>query len=591
MLLQRLVQYAERTAAPPFHRERQFDWQLDLDQSGRPESDTLQRLVATDVKGRPRGVVHAVPSTVRTMGVSPNLAADDAQYVLGWTDEDSKAERVAQCHEAFRQLTERWAASDEGREDPLAQAVWAFLRSGAVAEIKRPEGCAAKSGVLIAVAGAPAYRAASAPAFWSAEVARRKGSTLGDGLCLACGQVGPLLDTIPGKVPSRLVPGASNDLALISVNERVFGYDLTTQLVASPVCMRCGEAVTTGLARVLGSSSSSSYDGQDSRLAWWTTQETSFDAMAMLHQPSEADVANLLQSVSTGRRRRVTDLSTARFCSLSVGGNVARIMVRDWLEMPLEQVQENLARWFDDQRIVSIRPDGPEYHGVGQLTLIAGRWIRHPGGKGRYTDFGAKGADRPTGIHHDLVRAALRNVPVPSSYMAHLVHRVRTDGRLDDARAALIRLILTRSPLTPEKPMPGLDPTNASPAYVAGRAFAVLDQMQYAVSEGQRNTTYADRFFAGAISNPRAALVNGQRDAAAWLRKLRRTKKGTAVRLEKELDELFSLLGPASDVPARTTLTEQSLFLLGYHHQRTHHFAAARAARNTATNTPEESDQ
>ncbi|MEK6443822.1 type I-C CRISPR-associated protein Cas8c/Csd1 [Pseudonocardia sp. T1-2H] len=582
MLLHRLVEYAGRDeAAAPFHRERQFGWRLDLRLDGQPETDTLQPLVEVDAKGRARGVVHAVPTMVRTAGVAANLAADDAQYVLGWADEDSKPERVAQCHAAFVDLTHRWADSDEGGADPVARAVSAFYRSGAATALQRPEDCTAKSGVLIAVGGVPAYRAASVPAFWATEVARRKGSLAGHGLCLICGQVGPLLDTLPGRVPSRLVPGATNDTALVSVNERVFGYDLTTQLAASPVCMSCGEAVTAGLVRALDSEHSSTYGGQDSRLAWWTTEEASFDAMTILQQPSAAEVTALLEAVHRGRPAGGQRPDPTKFCSLTVGGNVARIMVRDWLEMPLDQVKTNIAAWFADHEIVSTRPDGPTHHGLGRFALVCGRLVRARDG-GRYAEFGAKGADRPDGVHRDLVRAALRRTPLPPSLLAHLVHRVRTDGRLDDARAALLRLILTRHPLTTEKPMPGLDPSNTTPAYVAGRAFAVLEQIQYDAS-GQRNATYGDRFFAGAISNPRAALVTGQRDAIAWLRKLRRTKPPAAVRHQKALDELFGLLDPTGDVPARTTLHEQSLFLLGYHHQRAHRFASIRAAHATPT--------
>jgi CRISPR-associated protein Csd1 len=475
MLLQRLVEYAGRDpGGAPFHRERRFSWQLNLLPDGRPESDTLQPLVEVDGKGRARGVTHAVPTMVRTVGVAPNLAADDAQYVLGWADEDSKPRRVAQCHAAFVDLTNRWAESNEGRADPIARALAAFYRSGAAAAIRPPEDCTAKSGVLIAVDGVPAYRAASAAGFWATEVARRKGSAAGHGLCLACGQVGPLLDTLPGKVPSRLVPGATNDTALVSVNERVFGYGLSTQLGASPVCMSCGEAVTAGLIRALESDHSSTYGGQDSRLAWWTTQDTEFDAMELLHQPSEAQVRALLETVHRGHQAGRQSLDTTKFCSLTVGGNVARIVVRDWLEMPLDQLQANIAAWFDDHQIVSIRPDGRAHHGLGQFTRACGRWVRERNG-GRYAEFGAKGADRPDGVHRDLVRAALRRAPLPPSLLAHLVHRVRTDGRLDDPRAALLRLILTRHPLTAEKPMPGLDLTNTTPAYVAGRAFAVLE--------------------------------------------------------------------------------------------------------------------
>jgi len=199
MLLQRLVEYAGRDGSlPRFHRERGFSWQLNLATNGELESDVPQELVETDTEGRPRPVTHVVPTMVRTVGVAANLAADDAQYVLGWADEDSKPDRVRQCHATFVELVKRWADSDAAQSDPVAQAVSAFYRDGHAVGVQRPPGCMAKSGVLIAVGGVPAYRAASVAAFWAEEVARRKGASAGRGLCLACGQVAPLLDTLPG---------------------------------------------------------------------------------------------------------------------------------------------------------------------------------------------------------------------------------------------------------------------------------------------------------------------------------------------------------------------------------------------------------
>jgi CRISPR-associated protein Csd1 len=590
MLVGRLVEYARRDGAGlPLHRERSFDWRLALGADGRPESRELLPLTTADGRGRVRGTVHAVPSTVRTAGVAANLAADDAQYVLGWADADSKQARVTQCHAAFVDLTRRWAESPAGFKDDVAQAVCAFYRDGGAALIERPEGCGAKAGVLITVAGMPAYRAESVPSFWAEEVARRKGSTVGTGLCLACGRLGPLLDTLPGKVPSRLVPGATNDAALISVNADVFGYDLTTQLGASPLCMSCGEAVTAGLIRALGPEHSTAYGGQDCRMAWWTTEPSTFDPMAALHKPSPEEVTSLMQTVHVGQAPGHDDQvgDPARFCSLSVGGNVARVVVRDWVEMPLDEVRRHVGHWFDDHEIAPVARDGRRHHGVGQFALVCGRWLRD---RSRYADFGAKGADRPAGVHRDLVRAALRRTPLPLSLLAHLVHRIRTDGHLDDTRAALVRLVLTRHPHITEKPMPQLDEQNNTPAYVAGRMFAVLEQIQYDVTGGGLNATYGDRHFAGAISNPRAAIVSGRRDATAWLKKLRRTsekKQGAAVRHEKELDALFGLIGPDTQLPARTSLSEQALFLLGYHHQRAHRFAQIAAAKAASAGNPD----
>lgn len=587
MLLRRLVEYAARDGAvPAFHRPRSFDWELALDGDGRPLASTLLPLATHDSKGRPRGVPHTVPAMVRAYGVSANLAADDAQYVLGWGDGTTKPARVRQCHAAFIDLTRRWAENPVGQSDPTAQAVWAFFRNGHIDLLERAEDCSAKAGVLISVDGEAAYRALSVPAFWAEEVSRAKGSAGAAGLCLGCGRFQPLLDTLPGKVPSRLVPGAANDAALISVNERVFGYGLTTQLAASPMCVTCGEAVTAGLIRALSSEKhSTEFPKQDTRMAWWTTAPTTFDPMAVLAEPGE-EVEALLQSVHRGAQLVEGD-QAVQFCSLSVGGNVARVVVRDWVEMPLVEVRANVVRWFHDHAIEPVRRDGHRHHGLGRLALVCGRWLRGPA---RYVDFGAKAADRPNEVHQALVSAALRGTPLPHSLLAHVVRRVRTDGHLDDPRAALLRLILTRHPYATEAPMPGLDPDDTTPAYVAGRIFAVLAQIQYDSTTGdRRNSTFEDRYFSGALGNPRVALVSGRTDARVWLRKLRRDpkKQGLVVRHEQELDRLFGLFS-SDGIPGRTTVREQAVFLLGYHHQRAHRFAAIAAAKATRTNHSEE---
>lgn len=577
MLLQRLKDYAENHAGvAAFHRERVFAWQINLDSRGRLRSHDLQQLVNPDNTRRPVGMTHVVPAMVRTVGVAANLAADDVQYVLGWSDQTTRPDRVAECHAAFVDLIERWAASPEATGDPVAAAVATFYRSGDISAISQPEGYSAKDGVVISVDGTFAHQAVSVPAFWAREVIRRKGSDR-EGRCLVCGQVQPLLDTIPSKIPGRLIPGASNDAALVSVNAAVFGYDLIPQLVCTPICLGCGESTTAGLHALLSSPDSTTYSGQDSRMAWWITGGSD-RAVCLLDDPDAGEITELLQSLNQAERPAASRLDA--FCSLTVGGNIARVVVRDWIEMPLADVVENIGQWFDQHQIVS-RWEGNRYHSVGRFALVTGRWLPKVG---KYAPFGATGANRPPNIHRELMRAALRGQPIPMHVLVHLLNRIRTDGRVDDARAALLRLSLNRSPLTParEKPMPDLDPANTDPAYVSGRLFAVYEQIQWDCHQPVRtgdekttptrlNVTFGDRYFAGAIASPRAALMNGARDSTAWLRKLRRRSPGAAVNSEKRVDELYRLLD-SDGIPARLTPTQQASFVVGYHHQRAHQF-------------------
>jgi CRISPR-associated protein Csd1 len=173
---------------------------------------------------------------------------------------------------------------------------------------------------------------------------------------------------------------------------------------------------------------------------------------------------------------------------------------------------------------------------------------------------------------------------LPSSLLGHLVTRARTDRRMDDPRAALLRLLLTRIPNPRTEATSVLDPANRDPAYLAGRVFATLESIQYAVSrDNQPNTTFADRYFAGAVANPRVALVQGRQLATAWLKRIRRSAPGTAVALDRRLTELLDLFDVGQGLPGRIDLQRQAAFLLGYHHQRAHDFRQARArAANTA---------
>src|SRR5262249_26873616 len=147
-----------------------------------------------------------------------------------------------------------------------------------------------------------------------------------------------------------------------------------------------------------------------------------------------------------------------------------------------------------------------------------------------------------------------------------------------------IRLALVRWPVTPhpEAYMPALNPSNPQPAYLAGRIFAVLEDIQLsaarAAGDDAPNVTFTDRYFARAVTSPAVALVAGRRDARAWLKKLRRDRPTWAIAAERRLDDLFDQIAVAGGIPYGAVLADQAAFILGYHQQR----AALRAGRGTS---------
>ena len=123
--------------------------------------------------------------------------------------------------------------------------------------------------------------------------------------------------------------------------------------------------------------------------------------------------------------------------------------------------------------------------------------------------------------------------------------------------------------------MTGLNQDAPEAAYQCGRLFRVLEDIQQnAIPE--ISTTLADRN--RAITRNPAMLSALVQNSRAHLKRLRRNQKTVAAAraLETRLDEVLERISP---FPAQFTITEQGLFVLGYHHQR----AWDRRQRETAS--------
>ncbi|WP_438388990.1 type I-C CRISPR-associated protein Cas8c/Csd1 [Actinopolyspora saharensis] len=578
MLLQRLVEYAKQhTTTQPFHRRREFRWQLALYSENHREP-RLASLVDPDDK-KSRGPAHLTPAVTRTVGVAPQLGADDVQYVLGWGDDNTDPERVSQCHEAFVRLIEAWANSAADTDD-AARIVREFYANGGVDELAVPqEPYTAKQGVLITVDEVPIIEHESLRRFWVQEVARRK-SGGNEGLCLVCGHHAPLAETIPGKLAKRLVPGAGNDPALVSVNEMVFGYGLTKGLRNTPICFDCGDAVNTGLTHLLDSEHVVRFPRQDSAMAWWALGEPDDDFLsAMSTRPNADSVNRLISRMHNGQLgdagKRAEEFSGDRFCSVTLGGNSSRVVIRDWIDRPLEEVKDNLAQWYADILVTSRWEAGTVPSGYWSLVLATGKWDSE---RRTYADLTSNSARRPEHVQRDLLSSCLRGSPLPTSVLHHVLGRVAADGHLDVPRAALLRLALRRHPSKEVHMSPGLDENRTDTPYVSGRIFAHLEQIQYHASDGQLNATFGDRFLSSAIGNPTPAILAGEKLANSWLAKLRRRgdTRAKAYALGQKLSELHRLIDSGHSTTGYLSPDQQAMFLLGYHHQKAHDMDQAR---------------
>lgn len=111
-----------------------------------------------------------------------------------------------------------------------------------------------------------------------------------------------------------------------------------------------------------------------------------------------------------------------------------------------------------------------------------------------------------------------------------------------------------------------LDRTNTESAYLLGRLFALLEGMQSAALNNL-NATIRDRYYGAASTAPSSAFGQLMKLYGAHLSKLRKEKPGLANYYDKMVEDIFVHLS-AERIPAHFNADEQSLFAIGYYHER-----------------------
>lgn len=590
MLLQRLTEVAERAEAdgmlpPAYYRPKKIQWVLRIDADGLT-AQLHDRRPAKGSKDKP--LARDAPYAYRSGKMPPPyLLVDTAQYVLavpkvgtdGTVSEAARAEAIRR-HREYTDLLLTWAQS--ALDNPYAQAVHAFVTSGGLARIPLPDDITSADTVaLLGHDGTWLHELPTACALWAATVRARKSGSGATGLCLVCGEQGELLSTIPESIKSGAIPtrGLGRDSQLISINAAAQGRGGALQLVNTPVCERCGSRAMAALNLLL-STDTHRRRGSDTVTVWWTKEPVD-DLFGCLDTPTEESVAKLLDALHECPDPIAAErLDPGAYYALTLGLNNARAVVLDWLDIPVGRLRNHLGAWFEHHRAYDGWEHKYRYLPLWHLALAAGRWDDKAG---RYV-----ARSGPKGLENELLRAALTRGPMPARLLPHLLQRIRADGRVDHPRTALLRLALhpNRKDHQVTGPAPQLEEPNREPGYLCGRAFAVLQAIQYAAL-GDINTTIGDKYFGTAMTAPAAVLTTLRAGASGHLKRLRRDKRGTYYALDARLSEAFAALAQLDDgIPLLLTTRQQAWFVLGYDQQRAAD-NAARAAHKQAKKADE----
>lgn len=557
MMLQALIAYAERENLHDADFESTaIHWLLPLSLEGRLAGSPIPLYADPDAKKpQPKRLLRPFTSPNElNQGDKAHFLADSLERALLFNPKDAeKIETRRIAHGYFKRLYREAAAACPSVAAHLS-AVAACLDSPdeltrihtAFAETKAKP----TDNVCFQVAGRNLLDQPELMQFWRARRSALRSSTKrSQRVCLATGVLAETLDTtekIRG-VPGGLAMGTN----LISFDKDSFasyGLEQAQNAAVSPDAeLKFRSALNRLVAEGLRLG--------DVVHLHWTREPVPADVFALLESADEAGVRNLLTAPRTGNAP--SSLQTNAYYAMSLSGNGGRIVVRDWFETTVPEVEANVRRWFADLTIID--PEGTGRESAFKLGRLLFALVRE------------KIDELPPQVPTQLLYSALRGMPLPQTALAAALRRqqVEAGDQPNPARFGLIKACLLRPPNhSSSNPQPSttmtecLNPESRDAAYLCGRLFAVFDRLQY-LALGSLNAGVAERFYASASVTP--ALVMGRlfRNAQFHLAK---AGGGIAENVRKDFEEISCALG--DQFPPALDLEGQGRFALGYYHQK-----------------------
>lgn len=530
----------------------------------------------------------------RTSGILPRLLVDNAQYVLGYPH---NKKRASICNQEFIRKLKDYSDLPELKpimkfyenENGINSAYAAFEAKLASKQIDN------KGNIAFLIVGSdnfvhenPKIYELIKSNYLEKENKRRNKD---DTNCSVCGKNTHRSKNVAVHGVIKRVPdGQSSGCSMVSYNADAFESYGFSGNDNSAICTHCIKNYIIGLNWLLANGAESSSEkngkvvsqfnysnrknlGSDTALVYWTRDPADLDEMHWFDNPEPKQVANLIESVAKSKHTIPTSIVPNHFYSLTLSGAAARIAVRDWIEISLDEYRKNIAKWFADIRISFYDFNNLElrylYPSMAQLSWACTR-------KDSKNDPVVSRAARA------LWSCALQNQPPPlwllTIVLKRIVHYETTpEGKsvntFTTTRASLIRFILNRNKIGDYEMKEELDFGNNSPAYLSGRLFAQIEGIQRAALGKDINAGVRERFFSAASTSPSPAFGRLMRLMQNHMTKIRQEKPGLAIALDTEVTDLCRKI---DKFPSTLSLEEQGQFALGYYHQKHYSFSRSK---------------
>lgn len=617
MILQSLYNYYQVllkdptvTIALPGYRSENINYILNLSKDG----ELLDVIPLTDkaLKGKKVQEVNfqvmRVPERVKRAGTDPkpNFLWDNSAFVLGIPEQKGKdVEYGGRRFEAFRQHNIEILSKAKSEN---ARVVIAFLEKynpkTAVqnAAISRYAEDFLKGGNLtFQVEGQFVFNDSEVGRAWEEHLIERDQKAV-KMQCLVTGKEAPIARTHPDVKGIRGT--RQNRASLVSFNLDSFESYGRKQAFNSPVSQRVASGYGVVLDYLLSAQNPNRpiYLGDAALIYWAKSPDKRYpSAFAAVINPSyldeaEDDEANdkqqgrrkaekrmgeVAQGIEKGKPLDIQGITegldpATRFYVLGLAPNAlenaSRLTVRFFLTEPFGKIVERIIQHYNDLAIEKEFANQPDY--LSPYRILA----ECVSPKVTQRDDEVKKSWSLLG--GAFMRSILTGAPYPEGLYAAFINRIRHDtdetneeGRrrnvkINYIRAAYIKAHLIRkyrrqgNNLYQEALQMSLNESYTHPAYVLGRLFAWLERAQRAALGQNINATIKDRYFTSACASPASVFPILLRLSHHHLETAEYGKY-----FERQIEGLLAML-EAKPFPARLTLDEQGIFILGYYHQR-----------------------
>ncbi|WFE67792.1 type I-C CRISPR-associated protein Cas8c/Csd1 [Thiomicrospira sp. R3] len=596
MILTALAQYydrlSERSDKVPAYgfSEEKISYILVL--SGEGDLVDIVPNLTANKKTQPKLMRVPMPAK-KSVNISPNFLWGNTQYVIGLTAKTIKPPRTVNDYfESFKKL--HLDKLHDCSESSLI-SFCNFLRKWdpcQIAGFSFPKGFEDKN-VVFQIDGEKKYLhdLDESKAIWK-NILTEMDEQSEHGICLVTGEKKPI---------SRLHPsikgvsgGQSSGVSIISFKKGSFESYGKEQGENAPVSEHAAFAYTTALNYLLRRENNQSIGLGDTSIVFWAQADKSADAqqaeslfMNFFNPPYVSDESEtvLLQSEieKLAKGRPLSEIAPdldpkTQFFILGLAPNAVRLSIRFWLQTDFGHIQQRLAEHFQDLALDPLPWKTPPSIWRLLMQLAPHREGQKP-----------KMEDVPAHLAGELMRSILTGQRYPRAILAQVLVRFRADGDISGLRVALIKAVLQREfrkQLTKEEIPMSLDESNTNAAYLLGRLFAVLENIQRIALGDKVNATIADKYYASASTVPYSVYPRLLSGSKHHLSKVRKDKPGLAFNLEKELGQIMSSL--PTEFPRHFSIENQGRFSIGYYHQKNARFATTSKDENELTTEGEE---